>query len=81
MLGRIGIILGGFGFHRAGTELEHLKNLLARVNSPTEQTYIGEPGLATAEAGERMLKEHVETAMELLDKAPAGEKPCTRPIL
>lgn len=80
-LGWFGSILGKIGLTNTKTELEHLKNLLAWVNNPNAPTYIGAPGLASVEAGERMLQGHVETAMELLETALAGKKPRTRPML
>ncbi|KJS11407.1 MAG: hypothetical protein VR67_14015 [Peptococcaceae bacterium BRH_c8a] len=81
ILGRIGNIMGRFGFTQTKAELKHLENMLAWVNSPNELTYLGTPGLATVAAGEQMLKGHIETTLTLLGQALAGKKPCTRPML
>jgi len=44
-------------------------------------TYVGEPRMASAEAGERMLEAHVEEGLAQLERAMQGEPPFSRPLL
>ena len=81
LVGYAAAILGRFGLTGVKADLEHLKNILAWINSPSVPTYLGEPALADPEMGDRMIKGHVAVAMDLLETALAGEKPCTRPML
>ncbi|MFZ5631310.1 MAG: creatininase family protein [Bacillota bacterium] len=80
-MARIAGILNKCGFTQLKADLEHLASLLAWINAPGMQPYLGSPGLATPEAGERMIKGHVSVAMELVAEALAGKKPFTGPML
>jgi len=44
-------------------------------------TYVGEPRMASAEAGERMLEAHVEEGLAQLERAMRGEPPHSLPLL
>lgn len=65
-----------------GLDLKHLFRLLAWVKGKEPASYVGAPALASREAGEAMLQEHVNIAMHLFHKAIEGEGPVeTRPML
>lgn len=81
LAGRLGGMLGRLGLKGIGAELDHLASLLAWTGSPGMLPYMGLPGMASREAGERMIKGHVSIAMDLLEEALAGKKPSTRPML
>lgn len=77
----LGKLLSRLGFKELYAEMDHLAGLLAWINAPGRQPYLGAPGLATPEAGERMIKGHVSVAVELVAEALAGKKPSTEPML
>ncbi|MGE5559741.1 MAG: creatininase family protein [Chloroflexota bacterium] len=71
-------VLGGKRFSR---DLEHLARTLNWVSDPNMKPYMGDPGKASRDAGERMLNAHLNLAMSLLDRALAGEPVQTDPLL
>ncbi|MHB8158831.1 MAG: creatininase family protein [Desulfocucumaceae bacterium] len=73
--------LSNIGFTNFGADLKHLANLLAWVNSPNMLPYLGAPGLATPEAGERMIKGHVSVTLKLAGKAISGQDHLVKPML
>lgn len=68
-LAKIIKFFGGDVFSR---DLKHLANTLAWVGDPDMLPYMGDPGKATAEAGEAMLDARVEVAMGLFERALAS---------
>ncbi len=80
-VGKIGNLFGRLGFKRLQADFDHLANLLAWVGSKDVSTYLGSPGSATPEAGERMIKGHVAVTMALVDRALSGIRPDTDPML
>jgi len=78
---RLGNIMSKLGLVKVKADLDHLANLLAWTNDINKRSYLGSPSKAAAEAGERMIKGHVAVAMDLIDKAISGSKPCTEPML
>ena len=69
------------GLKRTAGDLTHLSNTLAWVSDKAMLPYMGAPSKAIKEAGEAMLKTHVLIAMELFDRALAGNKAEIRPLL
>lgn len=80
VIGLIGNLWGKYN-SKAEADFKHLANLLSWVNAPNMPPYQGSPGLATIEAGERMIKGHVTVMSELAARALSGEKPFTEPML
>jgi creatinine amidohydrolase/Fe(II)-dependent formamide hydrolase-like protein len=54
---------------------------LGWVAAGKKPNYVGEPRMATAEAGQRMLDAHVEEALAQLARAMNGQPPYSRPVL
>lgn len=77
----VGKILQKLGGKELARDLEHLANTLAWVSYKNMLPYMGDPKLASSEAGEAMLKTRVENAMELFDRAINGEAIHLRPLL
>ncbi|MGQ9573289.1 MAG: creatininase family protein [Dehalococcoidia bacterium] len=74
-------LLERLGARQLAADLPALALALAWVNARHKPTYIGEPRLATAEAGHRMLNAHVEEALAQLARAMRGQPPYSRPLL
>ena len=72
---------GLFGGDKVRRDMEHLGSTLGWVSDPEMLPYMGDPQKASAEAGEAMLKARVNVALNLFEKALAGEKPDTAPML
>jgi creatinine amidohydrolase/Fe(II)-dependent formamide hydrolase-like protein len=73
-------LLRRVGAERAADDLEYLGLMLCWVTEKNPPTYIGEPGAASARAGERMLEAFADQAMELVERALAGEPPYHTPL-
>jgi len=69
------------GGNKVRLDLKHLGSTLGWVSNPDMLPYMGDPQKASAEAGEAMLKARVNVALSLFEKALAGEKPDTAPML
>jgi creatinine amidohydrolase/Fe(II)-dependent formamide hydrolase-like protein len=74
-------VLKRLGARQLAADLPALAMALGLVTARTKPTYIGEPRLATAEAGQRMLDAHVEEALSQLSRAMSGRPPYSRPLL
>ncbi len=74
-------LLRRFGARQLAADLPALAMALGWVSARKKPTYVGEPRLATAEAGHRMLDAHVEEALAQLERAMAGQPPYSRPML
>jgi creatinine amidohydrolase/Fe(II)-dependent formamide hydrolase-like protein len=79
-----GILSGAverLGARRLARDLVHLGATLGWVNMEPMPTYIGDPSLADAGAGERMLQAHVAEAVTMLEEVWAGKPPFSEPLL
>jgi creatinine amidohydrolase len=74
-------LLRRLGARQLAADLPALAAALAWLTARHKPTYIGEPRLATAEAGHRMLDAHVEEALAQLARAISGQPPYSRPLL
>jgi creatinine amidohydrolase/Fe(II)-dependent formamide hydrolase-like protein len=74
-------LLRRLGARDLAADLPVLALALGSVTARNKPTYIGEPRLATAEAGHRMLAAHVEEALAQLERAMRGQPPYSRPLL
>ncbi len=73
--------LAGIFSSKARVELVHLANLMGWVSSPDMLPYLGDPSIATQEAGEAMLEARVKIGMELFRRSLKGEQVKTYPLL
>lgn len=69
------------GLKELSRDVGYLTNTLSWISDKDMVPYMGNPGLASKEAGESMLKARVEVAMELFRKALRGERVIIKPIL
>jgi creatinine amidohydrolase len=69
------------GARRLAADLPALAYDLAWLAPGAKVTYVGEPRMASAEAGERMLEAHVEEGLAQLERAMRGKPPYSRPLL
>jgi len=69
------------GARRLAADLPALAMALGWVSVGAKVTYVGEPRMASSEAGERMLEAHVEEGLAQLERAMRGEPPYSRPML
>jgi creatinine amidohydrolase/Fe(II)-dependent formamide hydrolase-like protein len=69
------------GAGRLARDLVHLGATTGWVNMEPMPTYMGDPSLADAGAGERMLQAHVAEAMTMLEEVWAGKPPFSTPLL
>ncbi len=76
-LGRI----AGLFSHTLGEDMKHLAATLAWVGDPWMKPFLGAPALATAEAGEAMLKARTAVAMRYFRAALAGKPLRITPLL
>lgn len=74
-------IAGTFGGGKIRRDLEHLGATLGWVSNRDMLPYMGDPQKASAEAGEAMLEARVNVALNLFEKALAGERLETAPML
>jgi creatinine amidohydrolase len=74
-------LLRRLGARQLAADLPALAMALGWVTTGNKPTYVGEPRLATAEAGHRMLDAHVEEALAQLERAMRGQPPFSRPML
>jgi creatinine amidohydrolase len=74
-------LLRRLGARQLAADLPALAIGLGWVTARKKPTYVGEPRLATAEAGHRMLDAHVEEALAQLARAMSGQPPYSRPLL
>lgn len=74
-------LLRRLGARQLAADLPALATALAWVTARNKPTYVGEPRLATAEAGHRMLDAHAEEALAQLARAMSGQPPYSRPLL
>lgn len=65
----IGRFIWAFGGVQAGRDLRHLANTLAWISDPNMLPYMGDPSIATSEAGEAMFAARLENAMALFERA------------
>ena len=68
----LGRVLRALGGRVIGRDLEHLANTLAWVGDPAMKPYMGDPGRASAEAGEAMLSARVAIGVDLFERALAS---------
>lgn len=66
---------------RVASDLRALAFVLAWLRAGEKPTYVGEPRLASAEAGALMLDAHVDEALAQLERAMRGEPPHSIPLL
>jgi len=69
------------GARRLAADLPALAMDLGWVAAGAKVTYVGEPRMASVEAGDRMLEAHVEEGLAQLERAMRGEPPYSRPLL
>jgi creatinine amidohydrolase/Fe(II)-dependent formamide hydrolase-like protein len=69
------------GARRLAADLPALGMALGWVAAGAKVTYVGEPRMASVEAGERMLEAHVEEGLAQLERAMRGERPYSLPLL
>ncbi len=74
-------LLRWVGARELAEDLPALALALGWVTARNKPTYMGEPRLANAEAGNRMLDAHVEEALAQVAQALRGRPPFSRPIL
>jgi creatinine amidohydrolase/Fe(II)-dependent formamide hydrolase-like protein len=74
-------LLRRLGVRQLAADLPALAMALGLVTARRKPTYIGEPRLATAEAGHRMLDAYVEEALAQMARALSGQPPFSRPML
>ncbi len=74
-------LLRWLGAHHLAADLPALAMALGWVTARDKPTYVGEPRLATAEAGERMLDALAEEALAQVARAMSGRPPFSRPVL
>jgi hypothetical protein len=74
-------LLRWLGARQLAADLPALAYALGLVTDRRKPTWVGEPRLATAEAGHRMLDAHVEEALAQLARAMNGRPPFSRPML
>jgi len=74
-------LLKRLGASQLAADLPLLAMALGWVTARDKPTYVGEPRLATAEAGHLMLDAHVEEALAQLARAMSGQPPYSRPLL
>jgi creatinine amidohydrolase len=74
-------LLKRIGARQLAADLPALAVALSWVTARSKPTYVGEPSLATSEAGHRMLDAHVEEARAQVARAMRGQPPFSRPIL
>ncbi|MGB6836792.1 MAG: creatininase family protein [Dehalococcoidia bacterium] len=65
----------------AASDLRALAFVLGWLRAEEKPTYVGEPRLASAEAGALMLDAHVDEALVQLERAMRGEPPHSTPLL
>ena len=78
--GTMASLLGLLGARRLSMEVRRLGSVIAWAGSEGPG-YIGAPGEASSEAGERMIAYRAEVAAEMIDRILAGESPAARPPL
>jgi len=82
LLRRLAVVVRAFGGRQLARDLEHLAVLLNWTGMKEKMpTYIGNPSLAKAEAGHRMLEAHAEMGVLMLERVMAGEPPFSQPVL
>ncbi len=81
LLLRIADLLERLGRKEAASDLVHLANTLAWVNTKPITPYMGAPAGASKEAGETMLQAYVNITLEMVEKVLIGECPRDTPML
>ncbi|MEW6663476.1 MAG: creatininase family protein [Bacillota bacterium] len=81
LLSRLARLAAAAGLKPAAQELDHLAATLAWVGDRQMLPYMGDPALASREAGERMLEAHMTEAMNMLEEALSGQLVYTTPLL
>ncbi len=74
-------LLNWVGARQLAADLPALALALGLLTARDKPTYVGEPRLATAEAGERMMDALVEEALAQVERAMSGRPPFSRPVL
>lgn len=77
LVANLGRLIRALGGRALGADLDHLANTLAWVSDPAMKPYMGDPGKASADAGEAMLAARVEVGVRLFEQAltSAGKEP------
>ncbi|MGE5553081.1 MAG: creatininase family protein [Betaproteobacteria bacterium] len=80
-LGGVAGLLRALGARETAEDLVHLGEVLAWIGDPPKLPYMGNPALASAEAGEAMYPGHVQVMLRLVDQALQGKPVEIRPLL
>lgn len=80
VLGSLGRLASAAGWKELGRDLVHVGTMLSWVTERNPSSYIGHPGAASPEAGERMLDAFADEALERTESALRGEPPFYRPL-
>jgi creatinine amidohydrolase len=81
LLGAVAGAVGRLGRKRLARDLAGLGYTLGWLGMKPMPTYMGDPSLASAEAGERMLEAHTAEALAMLEEVWAGKPPFSVPVL
>ncbi|MHB8780300.1 MAG: creatininase family protein [Candidatus Geothermincolia bacterium] len=73
-------VLRRLGAPRVAEDLSYVGRLLSWTTESGMPTYIGDPGRATAAAGEKVLAAFVDEALASVESALRGEPPFTEPL-
>ena len=80
LLGALGRMIKALGAEEMGKDISHVGLMLSWVTEKEPSNYIGEPGGASPEAGERMLDAFSQEAADAVDAALAGKPPYHTPL-
>ena len=80
LLGSAGKLLRLLGREELGRDLSYVGQMLCWVTEKHPSNYIGEPGAASPEAGDRMLDAFSDEAVDRLEAALRGEPPYHTPL-
>ncbi|MBU1671770.1 MAG: creatininase family protein [Actinobacteria bacterium] len=80
LLGNVGRLLQALGAGKLAADVRYLGVMLSWVTMKEPHTYIGEPGAASEQAGDRMLDAFSDEAVEAVEAAVAGGEPYHTPI-
>ncbi len=81
LLLRIAGLLDKLGRREAASDLVHLANTLAWVNTKPITPYLGAPAQASKEAGEKMLEAATQLTLEMIGQVLEGVCPQDKPML
>ncbi|MDY6795497.1 MAG: creatininase family protein [Actinomycetota bacterium] len=80
LLGTVGKCLGALGLTDMAEDVGYLGIMLSWITEKYPSTYIGEPGAASPDAGERMLDAFSDAAARDVSAALRGEPPYYQPM-